>query len=135
MVINGLGWLVALGLALGAGVGGWLFLRASAARNERQLQTQMEDLQQRNAALAEQLSAAQARSDAELTKLREAHKRQIQTLDAVPKAALVRAEESLAAAYDELDRMRADHHRAGAPTEPAELGDGFAATRPFPRNR
>ena len=133
MMITESWWLLALGLVLGAGVGGWLLLRASEARNERRMQAAMEGLRQKNVALSDQLRAAQARTEAELKKLRESHKRQIQTLDAEPKAALVRAEERLLAAYDELDRMRADHNRAGAPTEPAELGDGFAPTRPFAR--
>jgi hypothetical protein len=87
-----------------------------------------EELQQRNAALAEQLRTAQVRAQADLEQSRNSFKRQLAVMAAEPRVALERAEERLKAAYAELDRLRGK----GAPdTGSAELTDGFAATRPM----
>ena len=122
-------WWVLIGaaLVLGAVAGGWSMLRYARARFNVQLRSATEELRQRNSALAEQLRTAQVRSQTELEQTRAGFKRQLDSAAAEPRAAAARAEERLLAAYAELDRLR----RGGAATGPAELSDGFAATRPM----
>lgn len=133
MTNNGWWWLLALGLAVGAAVSGWLTLRLSKARNEQALKRATDTLQQQNAKLLDQLRSAQSRTAAELEQLRQSHKRQMTSVDAEPRAAAARAEQSLKAAYAELDRLRGQILGAAEPTEPVVMADGFAATQPMPR--
>jgi len=124
------GWWLLIGLALVAGVvaGAWATLRVARIRFDKQVRRVTEELQQRNAALAEQLRTAQVRAQADLEQSRNSFKRQLAVMAAEPRVALERAEERLKAAYAELDRLRGK----GAPdTGSAELTDGFAATRPM----
>jgi hypothetical protein len=124
------GWWGALGitLILGLVAGGWAALRFARMRFAAQLRRVTEDLQQRNAAVADQLRTAQTRAQAELEQARTGFKRQLATMAAEPLAALERTEERLKAAYAELDRLRG---KASGDTGSAELTDGFAATRPM----
>jgi len=123
-------WLIGSAAVVGAVLGGWVMLRIARFRHGRALLRATDALQKQNAALADQLRAAPARAQAELEQLRQVHKRQLQAAQAEPQAATARAEERLMAAYEELDRLR--RQIAGAPnTEPSDLGDGFAATRPM----
>ena len=123
-------WLIGTAGVVGAVVGGWVVQRIARFRHGRALLRATEALQKQNAALADQLRAAQARAQGELEHLRQAHKRQLLAAQAEPQAATARAEQRLVAAYEELDRMR--RQLAGtANTERSELGDGFAATRPM----
>ena len=124
------GWWSLLGLALVAGVvaGAWATLRFARMRFDKQVRRATDELQQRNAAMAEQLRTAQVRAQAELEQTRNSFKRQLAVMAAEPRVALERTEERLKAAYAELDRLRGK----GAPdTGAAELSDGFAATRPM----
>jgi hypothetical protein len=84
-------------------------------------------LKQQHSAVVDGLRGAQTRAQTELEQTRTAFKRQLDSAAAEPRAAAARAEERLLAAYAELDRLR----RGGGPTSPAELSDGFAATRPM----
>jgi molecular chaperone GrpE (heat shock protein) len=123
-------WLVGLAAVLGAVIVGWVVQRIARFRHGRAVLRATDALQKQNAALADQLRAAAARAHADLEQLRQAHKRQLQTAQAEPQAATARAEQRLVAAYEELDRLR--RQVAGAAnTEPSDLGDGFAATRPM----
>ncbi len=123
-------WLIGSAAVAGAVLGGWVMLRIVRFRQGRAVLRATDALQKQNAALSEQLRTATARARAELEQLRQAHKRQIQAAQAEPQAATARAEQRLMAAYEELDRLR--RQVAGAAnTEPSELGDGFAATRPM----
>jgi hypothetical protein len=124
------GWWVLIGVALAAGAvaGAWAMLRFARMRFDTQLRHATEELHQRHAAVAEQLRTVQARAQAELEQSRNSFKRQLAVMATEPRAALERTEERLKAAYAELDRLRGK----GAPdTGPAELTDGFAATRPM----
>jgi len=124
------GWWGALGITLIMGVvaGGWAALRFARLRFEAQLRRATEDLQQRNAVMADQLRTAQTRAQVELEQARSAFKRQLAAMAAEPLAALERSEDRLKAAYAELDRLRG---KAVGDTGSAELTDGFAATRPM----
>jgi hypothetical protein len=124
------GWWGALGITLIMGVvaGGWAALRFARLRFEAQLRRATEDLQQRNAVMADQLRTAQTRAQVELEQARSAFKRQLAAMAAEPLAALERSEDRLKAAYAELDRLRG---KAAGDTGSAELTDGFAATRPM----
>jgi len=124
------GWWGALGITLIMGVvaGGWAALRFARLRFEAQLRRATEDLQQRNAVMADQLRTAQTRAQIELEQARSAFKRQLAAMAAEPLAALERSEDRLKAAYAELDRLRG---KAAGDTGSAELTDGFAATRPM----
>ncbi len=124
------GWWGALGITLIMGVvaGGWAALRFARLRFEAQLRRATEDLQQRNAVMADQLRTAQTRAQVELEQARSAFKRQLAAMAAEPLAALERSEDRLKAAYAELDRLRG---KATGDTGSAELTDGFAATRPM----
>ena len=103
-------------------------LHFARMRFAAQLRRATEDLQQRNAVMADQLRTAQTRAQAELEQARTAFKRQLAAMAAEPLAALERTEERLKAAYAELDRLRS---KATGDTGSAELTDGFAATRPM----
>jgi hypothetical protein len=128
MSTNGWWVLIGVALAVGAVAGAWAMLRFARMRFDRQLRHATEELQQRHAAVAEQLRTVQARAQADLEQSRSAFKRQLAVMAAEPRAALERTEERLKAAYAELDRLRG----ASAPdTGSAELTDGFAATRPM----
>ena len=130
MNTNGWWWLVAAACVAGGVAGAWAMLRLARFRHGRAMVRATEGLQKQIAALTDQLRAAQARSQSELEQLRQSHKRQLLAVQAEPQAATTRAEQRLVAAYEELDRLR--RQVAGsAHTEPADLGDGFAATRPM----
>jgi hypothetical protein len=120
--------LIGVAVALGGVAGGWAMLRYARMRFDAQLRRTTEDLHQRNAAMTEQLRTSQARIQAELEQSRSSFKRQLAVMAAEPRAALERTEERLKAAYAELDRLRG---KAAGETGPAELTDGFAATRPM----
>ena len=124
------GWWGALGITLVMGVvaGGWAALRFARLRFEAQLRRATDDLQQRNAVMADQLRTAQMRAQVELEQTRASYKRQLAAMAAEPLAALERTEERLKAAYAELDRLRG---KASGDTGSGELTDGFAATRPM----
>jgi flagellar biosynthesis GTPase FlhF len=128
MSANAWWMMVVAALVIGAAAGGWATLRVTRSRFKLRLRHVTEELQQRHAATAEQLRTAQARAQTELEQSRSSFKRQLATLAAEPHAALQRAEDRLKAAYAELDRLRG---KAAADTGSAELGDGFAATRPM----
>lgn len=116
-------------LVLGTGVGAWASLRMARVRFKAMLKRTTDELQQRNAATADQLRAAQNRVQAETEQLRGSLKRQIAAAAEEPRAAAARAEERLLAAYAEIDRLQ---RAVSAPdTGTAELTDGFAATRPM----
>ena len=124
------GWWGALGITLIMGVvaGVWAALRFARLRFDAQLRRATDDLQQRNAVMADQLRTAQMRAQVELEQARSSFKRQLAAMAAEPHAALERTEERLKAAYAELDRLRS---KATGDTGSAELTDGFAATRPM----
>jgi molecular chaperone GrpE (heat shock protein) len=120
--------LIGAALIAGGVIGGWGAWRFARKRFKTQLRRAIDELQQRNAAMAEQLRTAQARAQADLEQVRSAFKRQLAEMAAEPRAAVERSEERLKAAYAELDRLR----RKSAPDSgPSELTDGFAATRPM----
>ena len=106
---------------------GFTFINARM-RFDKQVRRATDELQQRNAAMAEQLRTAQVRAQAELEQTRNSFKRQLAVMAAEPRVALERTEERLKAAYAELDRLRG---KGGPDTGAAELSDGFAATRPM----
>jgi hypothetical protein len=124
------GWLiVGLTLLLGAVIGGMGSFRFARMRYAKRMRRVVDDLLQKHASTAEQLRTAQTRASAELEQVRSAFKRQLAAAAEEPRAAVSRVEERLNAAYAELDRLRAG---VGLPdTSPAELSDGFAATRPM----
>jgi molecular chaperone GrpE (heat shock protein) len=121
--------LVVVALLLGAAAGSWFTFRFARRRFASRLRRATEELQQRHAASAEKLRAAQLRAQTELEQTRNSFKRQLAVVAAEPRAAAARAEERLRAVYDELDRLR---RGGGAPdTGSADLAEGFAATRPM----
>jgi uncharacterized protein YneF (UPF0154 family) len=120
--------LVVVALLCGTAGGSWFTLRLARQRFDQQLRRATEDLQQRNATMAEQLRSAQARAQADLDQARNSFKRQLAVMAAEPRAALDRSEDRLKAAYAELDRLRG---KVAADTAASELTDGFAATRPM----
>lgn len=124
-------WLMALVAALlvGAATGGWAATHIARRRLKTQLRRATEALRQQHSAVADGLRSAQVRAQSELEQARSAFKRQLDTAAAEPRAAAARAEERLLAAYAELDRLRRASSLAN--TGPAELSDGFAATRPM----
>ena len=125
------GWWVLVGVALlaGAVAGAWATLRIAQMRHASQSRRALEELQQKFSATIDQLRAAQVRSQTELEQARNSFKRQLAVVAEEPRAATARAEERLRAAYEELDRIRRGNHPPD--TKSAELGDGFAATRPL----
>jgi hypothetical protein len=128
MSTNGWWLLAGVALVLGVVAGAWAALRFARMRFDKQVRRATDEMQQRNAALADQLRTAQARAHAEIEQSRYSFKRQLAVMAAEPRAALERTEERLKAAYAELDRLRGK----GEPdTGSAELTDGFAATRPM----
>jgi len=128
MSTNGWWVLIAVALASGAIAGAWAMLRFARMRFDAQLRRATDEMQQRQAAMAEQLRTVQSRAQADLDQSRNSFKRQLAAMAAEPRAALERTEERLKAAYAELDRLRG---KGGPDTGPAELTDGFAATRPM----
>ena len=120
--------LVAAALLIGLIGGAWATLRFTRSRFESRLRRVTEELHQRHAATAEQLRTAQVRAQTELDQSRNSLKRQLAVVAAEPRAALERAEDRLKAAYAELDRLRG---KGPVDSGPAELTDGFAATRPM----
>ena len=129
MTSNGWWMLVGLALLLGAAAGAWLALRVAGPRHAAQLRKANDEQQRQFSATVDQLRAAQVRAQTELEQQRNGFKRQLAAAADEPRAAAARAEERLRAAYEELDRLR----RGNTPpdTSRAELGDGFAATRPM----
>ena len=120
--------LVAVALCVGAALGAGLALRLIRPRHAAQLRSAGEDLQQRFTATIDQMRTGQVRAQTELEQVRGGVKRQLATATEELRAATVRAEERLRAAYEELDRLRRDGNSAD--TVNAEL-DGFAVTRPM----
>jgi hypothetical protein len=122
-------WLMALAAALlfGAGAGFWAATALAQGRVKAQVRRAADALKQQHSAVVDGLRGAQTRAQTELEQTRAGFKRQLDSAAAEPRAAAARAEERLLAAYAELDRLR----RGGGPTSPAELSDGFAATRPM----
>ena len=120
--------LVGAALVLGLAAGGWIAFRFARVRFDRQLRRATDEVHQRHAATIDQQRAALVRAQTELDQSKNSFKRQLTAMAAEPKAALERTEERLKAAYAELDRLRA---KVIGDTGPAELGDGFAATRPM----
>ena len=125
------GWLIliAAALLLGGAIGAGAAWRLAQRRFAGQLQRATEELQQKHAAVAEQLRTVQARSLAELEQTRSNFKRQLAAASEEPRNAAARAEERLRAAYDELDRLR--RAATAVDSSAADLTDGFAATRPM----
>ena len=122
-------WLMALvaALLLGAGAGFWGASELARRRMKAQVKRAADTLRQQHSSVVDGLRGAQTRAQTELEQTRAGFKRQLEAAAAEPRAAAARAEERLLAAYAELDRLR----RGGGPTSPAELSDGFAATRPM----
>ena len=122
-------WLMALvaALLLGAGAGFWGASELARRRMKAQVKRAADTLRQQHSSVVDGLRGAQSRAQTELEQTRAGFKRQLEAAAAEPRAAAARAEERLLAAYAELDRLR----RGGGPTSPAELSDGFAATRPM----
>ncbi|MEO8808410.1 MAG: hypothetical protein ABI433_20185 [Burkholderiaceae bacterium] len=121
-------WMALAAAALVAAVAGfWAATALAQRRLKAQVRRAAETLRQQHSAVVDGLRGAQSRSQAELEQTRAGFKRQLDAAAAEPRAAAARAEERLLAAYAELDRLR----RGGGPTSPAELSDGFAATRPM----
>jgi hypothetical protein len=122
-------WLVALVAAVlvGAGAGFWAATDLAKRRLKAQVKRAADALRQQHSAVVDGLRGAQVRAQSELEQARAGFKRQLDAASAEPRAAAARSEERLLAAYAELDRLR----RGGAATGPAELSDGFAATRPM----
>jgi len=120
--------LIVVALLVGMAGGSWITLRMARQRFDHQLRRATDDLQQRNATMAEQLRSAQTRAQADLDQARNSFKRQLAVVAAEPRAALDRSEDRLKAAYAELDRLRG---KVAADTAASELTDGFAATRPM----
>ena len=122
-------WLMALvaALLLGAGAGFWGATELARRRLKAQVKRGADTLRQQHSVVVDGLRGAQSRAQAELEQSRASFKRQLDAAAAEPRAAAARSEERLLAAYAELDRLR----RGGGPTSPAELSDGFAATRPM----
>ena len=114
-------------LLLGAGAGFWGATELAKRRLKAQIKRAADALRQQHSAVVDGLRGAQSRAQTELEQTRASFKRQLDAAAAEPRAAAARAEERLLAAYAELDRLR----RGGGPTSPAELSDGFAATRPM----
>jgi len=128
MSTNG-SWVLALTLLVfGAAAGAWLALRVAHRRFEERLRRATDELQQRNATMAEQLRTARARAQTELDQARDGFRRQLAALAAEPGIELQRSEQRLKAAYAELDRLRS---QAASDSGAADLTDGFAATRPM----
>jgi len=122
-------WWMALAAAVlvGAAAGFWAATVLAQRRLKAQVRRAAEALRQQHGSVVDGLRGAQSRAQAELEQTRAGFKRQLDAAAAEPRAAAARAEERLLAAYAELDRLR----RGGGPTSPAELSDGFAATRPM----
>ena len=122
-------WLMALvaALLLGAGAGFWGATGLARRRLKAQVKRAADTLRQQHSVVVDGLRGAQSRAQVELEQSRASFKRQLDVAAAEPRAAAARSEERLLAAYAELDRLR----RGGDPTSPAELSDGFAATRPM----
>ena len=122
-------WLTALAAAVlvGAGAGFWGAAELAKRRLKAQVKRAVDTLRQQHGAVVDGLRGAQSRAQTELEQTRASFKRQLDAAAAEPRAAAARTEERLLAAYAELDRLR----RGGGPTSPAELSDGFAATRPM----
>jgi len=118
---------LAAALLVGAGAGFWAATALAHRRLKVQVRRAADALKQQHSAVVDGLRGAQTRAQTELEKTRAGFKRQLDSAAAEPRAAAARAEERLLAAYAELDRLR----RGGGPTSPAELSDGFAATRPM----
>ena len=114
-------------LLLGAGAGFWGASELARRRMKAQVKRAADTLRQQHSTVVDGLRGAQTRAQTELEQTRAGFKRQLEAAAAEPRAAAARAEERLLAAYAELDRLR----RGGGPTSPAELSDGFAATRPM----
>lgn len=124
-------WWVVVGGAvlLGAGAGGVLAARVQHSRVAAQMRRMTTEMEQRHAAMAEQLRTAQVAARREFEQERVAFKRQLAQAVEVPRAAAARAEERLRAAYDELDRVRVAAR--GPELSTADIADGFAETRPM----
>jgi hypothetical protein len=121
--------LVVAALALGAAIGSWLGVRSARARFDSRLRWAIEELEKKHAAATGQWRATKARAKTELEQAQASFKEQLASAVDEPRAALLRAEERLMAAYAEIDALR----RGGAASDTAssEFGDGFAATRPM----
>ncbi len=120
---------VVAALLLGAGVGFWRATELAKRRLDAQVKRAAETLRQQHTAVVDGLRIVQSRTQAALEQSRASIKRQIDTAVAEPRAAAARSEERLLAAYAELDRLRLGDEPSG----PAELSDGFAATRALRR--
>lgn len=123
---------ILLSCLAGAGLGSALTWRAAQRSLTIKLNRTASDLQQRHADEAKELRAAQARAQSELEQARASFKRQLSSAAEGPRAAALKAEERLRAAYDEMDRLRREASRVSKVESDADSNDGFAATRPMP---
>jgi hypothetical protein len=121
-------------LALGAAIGWAIAMRVSRANFVAQLRTTTDQLEQRNAAAADELRTVQTRAQRELELARLQFKRQLASAGDRPRAAMLEAEERLRAAYDELDRLRRSQQArpAAKPKADTEKSNGFASTLVMP---
>jgi hypothetical protein len=123
------GWVV-LAFGIGVALGSAMTWRVAHSRFNARLQLTADELQNRHASEADELRGAQMRAQSELEQARVSFKRQLATAAQGPRAATLKAEERLRAAYDEMDRLRRAATRAARAESDAP--DGFAATRPMP---
>jgi Tfp pilus assembly protein PilE len=121
--------LVGVALVIGAAIGSWLGMRSARAGSDSRLRRAIEDLEKKHAAASGQWRANQARAKTELEQAQASFKQQLAAVADEPRAALLRAEERLVAAYAEIDALR--RGGAASDTAPSEFGDGFAATKPM----
>ncbi len=119
---------VPLAMALGAAAGGWFTFRTARVSFDARLRREVVELQQQQAATADQLRAERVTAETDLVQARIAFNRQLATAAQESRAAVARIEERLRVTRDDPDG-----ERRGSPpdTATAELSDGFAATRPM----
>jgi hypothetical protein len=129
MTAHGWGLLIGLTFALGAIAGSGVTRGILGARHAAALRRMRDDCQRQSDVVVDRFRVAQLRSQTELELVRQACQRQLAAAGDEPRVAAARAEARLRAAYDEIDRLR--RAAADETTIRADLGDGFAPTRPM----
>ncbi len=118
-----------IALLIGAGAGAWLAHSLGRRRLEARVREATDALEQQHAGVLDRFRAAHARLHADLEHQRRGTARQVAAAVAEPRAAVLRVEERLKAAYAELDRVR--DAATGRPPRPLIEEHGFAATQPM----
>ena len=119
-------WIAAFAASLfvGAGLGWWIVNQILVRQFKARLQRATEVLRQEHASTDDKLRSAAKRATMELEQLRASIPKQMASATTEARATINRLEERLRHVHAEIDRLRPK-------VKSAELGDGFAATRPF----